>query len=177
MSKTIDIEKARDFAYPTNLNHDRFFSGIREILVPTDLTGEGREAINYAVTLAQTWNAHLTLLHVYKEPYNLGYLRGPDTYDAIARHRHYTNHLLQLLGEEVREQYAKCSTEFREGTLCDEIVKAVKDLQADLMIIGTHPNKWLGRIAYGSDAEAIVRRAPCPVLVVREDDQDLVSRN
>jgi hypothetical protein len=43
-------------------------------------------------------------------------------------------------------------------------------LQSDLLIIGTHVDKWFQRIAYGSDVAAIVRRAPCPVLVLHEHD-------
>jgi nucleotide-binding universal stress UspA family protein len=177
MTKTTDIEETRDFGYPTNLNHDRFFSGIRKILVPIDLTVESRKAINDAVNLAQIWNAHLTLLHVYQEPYNSCYLRGSHVYDAIKEHRQNREHILQLLGEAVRERYPNCSTEFRQGSLCDEIAKAANDLQADLMIIGTQGNKWFRRIAYGSDADAIVRRASCPVLVVLEHDDDVVGLN
>ena len=75
--------------------------------------------------------------------------------------------------EEVREQKANCSTVFRQGNHCDEIVKAAHDLQADLMIIGTRADKWFQRIAYGSDADALVRRAGCPVLVVPEHDDHL----
>ena len=58
-----------------------------------------------------------------------------------------------------------------------QIAKAANDLHADLMIIGTHGNKWLQRMAYGSEAEAIVRRASCPVWVVREYDNDHAGLN
>ncbi len=168
MTKTTDIEERKELEHPSRANNDRFLTGMREILVPIDLPVENREVIHYAVTLAETWNAHLTLLHIYKEPYNLCYLRGLHVHDAIERHRDLMQQKLQQFGEEVREQYPKCATEFREGTPGEEIVKAANDLQADLMIVGTHANNWFQRIAYGSDSEVIVRWAPCPVLVVGE---------
>ena len=46
------------------------------------------------------------------------------------------------------------------------MMNAPHDSQADLMIIG----KWFERIAYGSGADALVRRPDGPVLVVREQD-------
>lgn len=102
--------------------------------------------------------------------YNLSYLRGSHVHEAIEEHRQNSEHLFRRFGEELREKWPNCSTEFRQGALCDEIAKAANDLHSDLMIIGTHGNKWLQRMADGSEAEAIVRRASCPVLVVREYD-------
>jgi nucleotide-binding universal stress UspA family protein len=162
----IDFENAQDSASPTNPNQALFWSGVKEILVPTDLTMESHKAITHAVALALSSNAHLSLLHVYEPSYNLSYLRGAHVCDVVKQDRKDREHALELLGEEVREQKAKCSTVFRQGSHCDEIVKAANDLQADLMIIGTRGGKWFQRIAYGSDADALVRRVGCPVLVL-----------
>jgi nucleotide-binding universal stress UspA family protein len=146
--------------------HKRNFSKVREILVPTDLTLESRKAIGYAASLAKTLNAHLTLLHVYKEPHSLEYMRGPDVCAARARQRQYIENALDLLGKRTKEEHANCSTEFREGALCDEIANSVKELQADLLVISSRGNEWFRRVAYGCDADAIVQLSLCPVLVV-----------
>jgi nucleotide-binding universal stress UspA family protein len=140
-----------------------------EILLPTDLSSESRKAIFDAIPLARVWNAHLTLLHVYNTPHNLDHMRGPGLCAAIKRRRQHAENALQRLGQQVREQYPNCSTEFREGPVDQQIAEAGEDLQADLMVIGTHPGGWFRRIAYGSDAKAILRLSPCPVLVVREE--------
>lgn len=177
MTKNIDFGKTQDLGDRLNPHHGRFFNGIKEILVPTDLTVESRKTIKYAITFALLSGAHLTLLHAYEQPYNLSYLRGGYVYDAIEEHRKDRERLLQVLGEETRKEYANCSTAFRRGRHCEEIVKAVKDLQTDLMIMGTHGDKYFQRIAYGSDTKAIVRRASCPVLVLREHDKHLGNLN
>jgi universal stress protein A len=173
MTQHIDSENAPDAASLMNPDPDRFLSRVKEILVPTDLTTESHKAITYAVALALSSNAHLTLLHVYERPYNLSYLRGAHVCEVVKHHRKDKEHTLEFLGEEVRKEKANCSTVFRQGSHCDEIVKAANELHTDLMIIGTRGDKWFERSAYGSDADALIRRAGCPVLVVREQDDHL----
>jgi nucleotide-binding universal stress UspA family protein len=170
MTKNLDVGKAQAFVQSTNPHQSRFIQGIKGILVATDLTEASRQTINYAVTLARSANAHLTLLHVFEQSHKLCYLRGSHVYDAIEKYRNDREHSFQLLGDRIREDFANCSTVFRQGWHGDEIVKAADDLQSDLLIIGTHVDKWFQRIAYGSDAAAIVRRAHCPVLVLHEYD-------
>jgi len=56
------------------------------------------------------------------------------------------------------------------GGAASEIVKAAKDWPADLIVIGSHGRSGLKRALLGSVAEAVMRHAPCPVLVVRAKD-------
>jgi nucleotide-binding universal stress UspA family protein len=48
-----------------------------------------------------------------------------------------------------------------------ELAQLAADVEADLVVVGTHGRRGLARLALGSVAEAVVRLAPCPVLVVR----------
>lgn len=57
-----------------------------------------------------------------------------------------------------------------EGSPGDEIVAAAKSFGADLIVIGSHGRTGITRVLMGSVAEAVMRHAPCPVLVVRDDD-------
>ncbi len=167
MTKTTEVEEVRDLAERRNSRPGRNFCQAREILVPTDLTVESRKAMAYAVRIAKTLNAHVTLLHVYKEPYCLDYMRGPDLCAARERQRRHAENALELLGKQAKEEYTNCSMEFRTGTFGDELAKSVKELRADLMVITTRGDTWFQRIAYGCDADAIIQLSPCPVLVVR----------
>jgi nucleotide-binding universal stress UspA family protein len=166
MIETTEINEPQEITRPTDVIHDLHLWNLREIVVPTDLTVENRKAVTYAITLARPFNAHVTLLHVYKEPYSLEYLRGPRVSKARDLQRRCAQNALELLGKQAIEEYANCSTEFREGTLCEEVANSVKDLDADLMIVGSQANKWFRRCAYGSDADAIVRVSLCPVLII-----------
>jgi hypothetical protein len=54
---------------------------------------------------------------------------------------------------------------FRIGVPCEEIAAVAKELKTDLIVISTHHYHWFDHLMNGSDAERIVRRAPCPILV------------
>ena len=62
----------------------------------------------------------------------------------------------------------------RVGHAPNEITKAAKDLDADLIIIATHGYTSWRHLCIGSTAERVVRTAPCPVLVVREKEHEFV---
>jgi nucleotide-binding universal stress UspA family protein len=55
----------------------------------------------------------------------------------------------------------------RFDAIADEISQLAADLEADLVVVGTHGRRGISRVLLGSSAEATVRLAPCPVLVVR----------
>jgi nucleotide-binding universal stress UspA family protein len=55
------------------------------------------------------------------------------------------------------------------GEPAAEIVRAARGWGADLIVVGSHARHGLGRILLGSVAEAVMRHAGCPVLVVRKD--------
>src|SRR5580704_6895604 len=89
---------------------------IKQILVPTYLAEESQKAVSYGLVLARCFGAHLTLLHVYREPYSVDYLRGPQACAAVSELRRNSEIALAALLAQVAEQYADCSAEFRCGT-------------------------------------------------------------
>ena len=141
---------------------------IRRIMVPTGLTKESEEAIKFGVHLARVYGAHLTLLHVYQEPYyTIEYVLGPQPCEPGQNERMCCRNALEWRAENIKKEYADCSFEFREGVPCEEIVRAAKDLNIDLVILSTHDYNWLTRLALGCDAERIIHNAPCPILVLK----------
>lgn len=53
------------------------------------------------------------------------------------------------------------------GKPASEIVRTAKEWPADMIVIGSHGRKGIERALFGSVAEAVMRHAPCPVLVIR----------
>jgi nucleotide-binding universal stress UspA family protein len=153
--------------------HDRFPITVERILVPTDFTAESGRAVEYGLVLAQRFGAHLTLLHVYKESYAIEYLRGPHACDAVLNERIYFKKTLKAIAEEVGKRYADCGFEFRDGVPCEEIVTTAKEREIDLIVISTHHYNWLTRLAYGCDAEQILRHAPCPILLLQANKEEI----
>jgi nucleotide-binding universal stress UspA family protein len=147
--------------------HDRFPIKFKRIMVPTDLTNESDKAIESGMVLAKLFGARLTLLHAYQDPYYaVEYLLGPPAQDRALQDQTYFENTLKTIAQGLRKDYPDCDIEFRDGEPCKEIVRAAKERDIDLIIISTHHYNWLTRLAFGCDAEQILRHAPCPILIL-----------
>lgn len=65
---------------------------------------------------------------------------------------------------------SRLQTHARIGSAVDTLLQACVDYDADLLIVGTHGRKGVERFLLGSAAEALVRKARCPVLIARAKD-------
>ena len=65
----------------------------------------------------------------------------------------------------------EAATIVTRGKAYAEILRVATERQADLIVLGVHGRGALDRLVFGSTTEHIVRRATCPVLTVREDEQ------
>jgi len=78
---------------------------------------------------------------------------------------------LDEVAAEVRTHYSGRLVEhLAAGSAWKQILQLAIDLQADLLLVGTHGRTGVKRLVLGSVAEAVVRRASCPVIVVRPKD-------
>jgi nucleotide-binding universal stress UspA family protein len=94
--------------------------------------------------------------------------------EAAEQLRHYAEERL-VLNEAARGQHPKAGsvrvvTHVRLDAPAEEIAQLAADLEADLVVVGTHGRRGLSRVLMGSVAEGVVRLSPCPVLVVRPKD-------
>ena len=144
----------------------------QRILVPIDGSPTSLKGLGEAIRLARLAGGALRLIHVVDE---LKYVTGFETGAA------YNEDLVPLMedaGHQVLEQGRKLAQ--REGIeaetvlfttlagrVSDLIVEQAKAWNADLIVIGTHGRRGVGRVLMGSDAEQILRSAPVPVLLVR----------
>lgn len=144
---------------------------LKEILVPVDFTEGTEKALSYAVPFAQQSNATLTLLHVMETPYlavaEMGVIVDYDNQAEIAKEL-----------ETLRARFAgkvRCQTLMRKGVVESEIINVAKELGSDLIILSTHGRTGLDRLLMGSTVEKVVRRAGCPILVVRPHEHDFIA--
>jgi len=142
---------------------------INEILVPVDFSECSKKAVTYAVALAKQFDAKLTLLHILP-PYPASSKRGYVGTDTAHEGRSQLEVLRLTIGD-----IAPVETMLRRGTAHKEIVKAAQELGSDVIIISTHGYRALTHALLGSTVEQVVRRAPCPVLVVREKEHEFLK--
>ncbi|HLE63317.1 MAG TPA: universal stress protein [Pyrinomonadaceae bacterium] len=144
---------------------------IRSILVPTDFSECGNYALSYAASLARSFNASIICVHVI-EPIvpTVGYsgMTEPLPIADISEQ-------LEDSAERELPKLAECEDcaglDIEElivhGEAASEIVRVAKERKVDLIVVSSHGRTGLGRILFGSTAEAVVRHALCPVLVVK----------
>ena len=144
---------------------------LENILCPTDFSELSVGAVNYAVLLAQTFAARLHLLHVVDQAYQYWMAMGPETVPAGPTPEELiktaTKQMEDFAGQYVPEKL-QASREVINGRPFLEIIRVAKERKSDLIVIGTHGRGALRQVLLGSVAEKVVRKAPCPVLSVRE---------
>jgi nucleotide-binding universal stress UspA family protein len=136
---------------------------IKHILVPTDFSETSERAVSYAVELASTFGAKITLLHVWSVP-NTGYAEALSwPIDAMERAAKKT---LDEARASLVKRHAATDAVLREGIEWREITDLVKERGVDLVVMGTHGRRGLPRLVLGSVAEKVVRLSPVPVLTI-----------
>ena len=144
-----------------------FASGMKTIVVATDLQGESEAALEYARKLASGYGARIVLAHgldpvdyaaVDSVPGRL--LRGM-TEPARAA--------LDALKVDLLREGIASHTEFRQGAVAQMLVDVARQHQAGLIVIGTKGREGAGPVLVGAIAEQLVRLSPCPVLAVAAD--------
>lgn len=147
---------------------------LKRILVPTDFSAPSIKAIRYAVPLAEKFNAILCLVTVVEKG---SFLRDLKKVPIVFSQETLVEDAKAKLVMTAQREIGNLTSvipQVRVGRPDEEILRAAKQLEADLLIISTHGYTGWKHALLGSTTESVVRRAPCPVLVVREQERDLV---
>jgi universal stress protein A len=140
---------------------------IRRILAPTDFSEPSKQAIAYALELAQTFGATLVLLHVVElPPYPIEGLPPSQLGGTLLEdlEQQATSDLAQVLANEAE---VKVVRRVVVGIPYRKIVVVAADEKLDLIVMATHGRTGFNHLFVGSVAEKVVRTAPCPVLTIR----------
>jgi nucleotide-binding universal stress UspA family protein len=141
---------------------------VTTILVPTDLRTDSKVALSFALALAQKFEANLILLHVFSETYSSDAEVDAGEARLLDITREDAEREVARLEQQLRDHYSKCRSTFRIGSPFEQILREAVDLKASLIVMASHCYGWFDRLLYGSDAERVLRQAPCPVLIARD---------
>jgi nucleotide-binding universal stress UspA family protein len=142
---------------------------VRTILWATDLSATSEEAWRYALLLADVFAAELSLLHVVSplEFAGLGDMRVPPPTGWLEGRVAATDSKLAARQQEVELFGLRARRKVKVGAPAATIVAEAQEARADLIVMGTHGRTGLSHLLLGSVAEAVIRKAPCPVLAVQ----------
>lgn len=136
---------------------------VKTILHPTDFSAHSAAAFQMACALARDYGAELILLHV-KSPEVLYVESYLPAVEPLESRRALEDQLAQL---RPADPTIRVSRRFEEGDAAGEIIRVAEETKCDLIVLATHGRRGIGRLLMGSVAEAVLRRAPCPVLTVK----------
>ena len=138
---------------------------IRTILHPTDFSSHSQAAFRLACSLARDHAARLVILHVLQPPVTVvgGMAALPPMPDEYGREEAWEK-LQRLQPSDGVKSFERM---LREGDVLTEILRVAEEISSDLIAIGTHGRTGLRRLLMGSVAEAVLRKASCPVLTVK----------
>jgi len=143
---------------------------IKRVLVPVDFSDYSKSALKYAVGFAKKFRAEMILIYVvepviYPPDFSMGQIAIPAVnaeWDKKAQEE------LDKLAQSEIPTEIKVTTIIKTGKPFVEIIDTAVEVDADIIIIATHGHSGVEHILFGSTAEKVVRKAPCPVLTLRE---------
>jgi nucleotide-binding universal stress UspA family protein len=141
----------------------------KHILVPTDFEASSSKALDVAIGLAQTFDAKLTLLHIWEIPI-YPYMDLVLNSEVIARVEEGAAKRLAETLAKVREVLPTAESRLVTGSPWGAILDTITASAPDLVVMGTHGRRGLSHLMLGSVAEKVVRLSPAPVMTVRSKD-------
>jgi nucleotide-binding universal stress UspA family protein len=144
-----------------------FTTGIKTIVVATDLHGQSEAALEYARKLAAGYGARIVLAHGL-DPVDYASVDAVPSRVMKGLNQQARAALDQLAGDLLREGIPSHS-EIRQGAVAQMLVDVCKQYQAGLIVIGTKGMQGAGALIVGAIAEQLVRLSPCPVMAVAAD--------
>ena len=155
---------------------------IKKILYTTDLSKNARYAFRYAASIANRYNAKITILHVQEDISHgygnlLGTMIGEDLFKEI-QNRSMEDFVVTIkmrldkFCEDVKAELAECQflvddIVVKLGHPVKEIIKLGEEITSDLIVMGTHGHSTLEDAMMGSISRGVVRRSKIPVLTIR----------
>lgn len=142
---------------------------IKRVLVPIDFSDYSKEALSYSLRFIKCFNANITLIYViepviYPPDFSATQISIPPTDFEITKNAEES--LKQFINKEIPAD-VKVKYIIKSGKPFVEIVETASEENIDLIIISSHGHSGVEKILFGSTAEKVVRKAPCPVLTLR----------
>lgn len=150
---------------------------MKKVLIALDYDPTAQKVAETGYSLAKTLGAEVFLLHVISDPvyyasrdyspimgFN-GYMdMGSIQKDSMEGLKEATEHFLHKTKKHLADE--NIQTVVREGDFADAILKAAKDLHADIIVIGSHSQKWLEKIVMGSVTAKVLNHTTIPLFIV-----------
>jgi nucleotide-binding universal stress UspA family protein len=142
---------------------------IRRILVAVDLTARSLGTANYAVKVAKSFGASVVFVYVHPTEALFNFVTGGG-YDLIDSEQRDRRHSLISLVDTVSKEYPFCTQTFLVGEPAQTVADFAREIEADLVIAGSHHPSFTTKLLQLDQAPKMVRLGNCPVLIYQGED-------
>lgn len=149
---------------------------IKRILVPTDFSETAALAINHAIDVAKRFDAEISLIHVLERGAYQG-IFAPSSKTEFNELEDAQVHLQKEANDLEKEYGINVTQEVVSGRIYEEIVRASEEVEADLVVMGTHGASGWEEFFVGSNAFRVVTQSSCPVLTIQEQAKGPECKN
>ena len=144
---------------------------INKILVVSRMTKYCREAVHCGISMARKYEAELFVIHVVHNPFGLeGWNLPPLEEDYSAQLKRCKENIDEAINAERAQGVGICEI-IREGEPTEVILQVVKEENIDLIIMLAHEEGRLEHALFGGEQDAIIRRLPCSILLVKKEPE------
>ena len=143
---------------------------MKRLLVAVDFSAVTNHALRVAGDLAAAAGATLHVLHVVEpDPEFLGYEAGPATVaEMVARTRVHDAMQLEDRVAEFKRRGVDAIADSRQGPIAETILSKAEEIDADMIVIGSHGHRGAYHMLVGSVTRAVLNKSRIPIVVVRE---------
>lgn len=143
---------------------------IKKVLVPIDFSDYSKNSLRYSINFIRCFRAELILIYVvepviYPPDFSMGQIAVPAV--DVEVDKRASEELKKLAKTEVPPDM-NVRTIIKTGKPFVEIVETAAEEDIDLIIIASHGRSGMEHILFGSTADKVIRKAPCPVLTLRD---------
>lgn len=144
---------------------------IKRILVVSRMTKYCRKAVHYGISLARSYGAELSVIHVVYDPLTFGAwnLPKPSLEEDYKREIKQSKDDLDAIINIEKGKGLHVKEIIKEGNPTEEIFAAIKENKIDLVIMLAHEEWRLEHFLFGRSNEEIIRKMPCSVLLLKEE--------
>ena len=143
------------------------FKNIQKILVPTDGSDYSIRAAEYGIGIAKMLSAQILVVYVIDKVVidQISKVTERESVEQELKEngQRYVNYVLDLAAK----KGVKSSSMLTKGSPYEQIVHLARELNIDLIVMGTYGRRGAERVLIGSVAERVIEYAPCPVLVIK----------
>ncbi len=143
------------------------------ILVAVDLSSASEKVLEKTKTMALALPAKVWLLHVTESGPEIGRSNlGPETVrDQVALEYNKEHGDLEKMAESLNQAGVETTPLLIQGATVEVILKKSKELEIDIIAVGSHGHGGVYHLIYGSVCEGVLQSSSCPVLIVPVHDR------